>query len=122
MVVAVVGETSSLSSLESGLEPRRQAALFPLWPLPTGSPAEAQQGGMPCPGEYLRPTPSQLNRGPKQRNRAKMKEQSKTAERELRDEETANLSDGEFKALVIKMLTKLIVLGKKMKEQMKYPK
>ena len=44
-----------------------------------------------------------------------MKEQSKTSERELSDEETANLSDGEFKTLVIKMLTELIELGRKMK-------
>ena len=50
---------------------------------------------------------------------AQMKEQSKTPEWELSDEEIANLSDGEFKALVIKMLTKLIELGHKMKEQMK---
>ena len=42
-----------------------------------------------------------------------------TSERELSDEEIANLSDGEFKALVIKMLTELIELGRKMKEQMK---
>ena len=48
-----------------------------------------------------------------------MKEQSKTPERELSNEEIANLSDGEFKALVIKMLTELNVLGQKMKEQMK---
>ena len=52
----------------------------------------------------------------KQRNRAQMKEQSKTAERELSDEEIANLSDGEFNALVIRMLTELIVLGCKMKD------
>ena len=45
-----------------------------------------------------------------------MKEQSKTSERELSEEEIANLSDGEFKALVIKMLTKLIELGRKMKD------
>ena len=50
---------------------------------------------------------------------AQMKEQSKTPERELRDKEIANLPDGEFKALVIKMLTELIELGHKMKEQMK---
>ena len=31
---------------------------------------------------------------------AQMKEQSKTSERELSNEEIANLSDGEFKALV----------------------
>ena len=48
-----------------------------------------------------------------------MKEQSKTAETELSDEEIANLSDGEFKALVIKMLTGLTELGRKMKKQMK---
>ena len=50
---------------------------------------------------------------------AQMKGQSKTSEKELSDEEIANLSDGEFKALVIKMLTELIELGWKMKEQMK---
>ena len=49
-----------------------------------------------------------------------MKEQSKTSE--LRDEGIANPSDGEFKALVIKMLTELIELGQKVKEQMRYPK
>ena len=50
---------------------------------------------------------------------AQMKEQSKTAERELNDEEIANLSEVKFKTLVIKMLTELIGLGQKMKEQMK---
>ena len=40
-----------------------------------------------------------------------MKEQSKASERELSKEEVANLSDGEFKALVIKMLTELTELG-----------
>ena len=48
---------------------------------------------------------------------ARMKEQSKTSE--LNGEEIANLPDGEFKALAIKMLTELIELGWKMKEQMK---
>ena len=48
-----------------------------------------------------------------------MKEQSKTSEKELSDEEIACWSDGKFKALVIKMLTELIELGQKMKEQMK---
>ena len=40
-----------------------------------------------------------------------MKEQSITSERELNGEDIANLSDGEFKALVTKMLTDLIELG-----------
>ena len=48
---------------------------------------------------------------------AQMKEHSKTSE--LSGEEIANLSDGEFKAPVIKMLTELIELDWKMKEQMK---
>ena len=48
-----------------------------------------------------------------------MKKHSKTSKRELSNEETANLSDGEFKALVIKRLTELIELGQEMKEQMK---
>ena len=64
----------------------------------------------------------QLIRGLEQRNRAKMKEKSKTSKRELSDEEIANLCDGEFKALVIKMLTELTELGQKMKEQKKVPK
>ena len=45
-----------------------------------------------------------------------MKKQSKTPERELSDEKIGNLPDGEFKALVIKMLTDLIDLGRKMKK------
>ena len=48
-----------------------------------------------------------------------MKEQSKTPERELSNEEIANLFNEEFKALVIKILTELIKLGQKMKKQMK---
>ena len=50
---------------------------------------------------------------------AQMKEHNKAPERELSKEEIANLSDGEFKALVIKMLKDLIELGQKMKEQTK---
>ena len=46
---------------------------------------------------------------------AQMKEQSKTSERELSDEKIGNLPDGEFKALVIKMLTELIEVGQKIK-------
>ena len=50
---------------------------------------------------------------------AKMEEQSKTPERELSDEEIANLPVGEFKALVIKMLTELIELAWQMKKKKK---
>ena len=45
-----------------------------------------------------------------------MKEQSKTPERELSNEKIANLSYGELKALVIKMLTEVIELGHQMKD------
>ena len=42
---------------------------------------------------------------PRQRNMAQMKEEIKTPEKELSDEEIASLSDAEFKTLVIRMLT-----------------
>ena len=51
-----------------------------------------------------------------------MKQQSKTSERELSDEEITNLSDGEFKVLIIKMLTDLIELSQKMKKKQKQMK
>ena len=50
---------------------------------------------------------------------AQMKNQRKPSETELSGEEIANLSDGEFKALGIKMLTELIELGQKMEKQLK---
>ena len=58
--VAVVAETPSVTlgfvpSLESRARDKQGSALFPLWHL-TGS-TTAQQGGLPCPGEYLRPCP-----------------------------------------------------------------
>ena len=40
-----------------------------------------------------------------------MKEQIKTPKIELSNEEIANLSDAEFKTLVIRMLTELIEYG-----------
>ena len=48
-----------------------------------------------------------------------MKEQIKTPEKELSDEEIASLSDAEFKTLVIRVLTEMIEFGCKMKEEMK---
>ena len=48
-----------------------------------------------------------------------MKEYIKTPEKELSDEEIGNLSDAEFKTLVIRMLTEVIELRHKMKEEMK---
>ena len=43
----------------------------------------------------------------RQRNMAQMKEQIKTSEKELNEMEISNLSDVEFKTLVIRMLNEL---------------
>ena len=101
--------------MKSALERSRLAALFPLWPLPHRQHhSAAKTVALP-----KVPPPYNLSAVPRQRNMVQMKEQNKASERELSNEEIANLSDGEFKALVIKMLTELIELGRKMKKQMK---
>ena len=49
-----------------------------------------------------------------------MKEQIKSPEKiQLSNEEIANLSDAQFKTLVIKMLTELVEFGHKLNEKMK---
>ena len=48
-----------------------------------------------------------------------MEEQIKTPEKELSVKEIDNLSDAEFKTLVIRMLAELTELSRKMKEEMK---
>ena len=48
---------------------------------------------------------------------AQMNEQIKTPEKEFSDEEIANLSDAEFKTLVIRMLTEMIEYGCKIEEE-----
>ena len=49
-----------------------------------------------------------------------MKEQIKAPEKiQLSHEETANLSDAQFKTLVIRMLTELVEYGCKIEEKMK---
>ena len=48
-----------------------------------------------------------------------MKEQIKTPEKELSDEEIANLSGAEFKTLVIRMLTEIVEYGHKIEEKVK---
>ena len=48
-----------------------------------------------------------------------MKEQIKTPEKEVSNKEIDNLTDVEFKTLVIRMLTELIEYGHKMKEERK---
>ena len=48
-----------------------------------------------------------------------MKEQIKTPKIDLSDEEIANLSDAEFKTLIIRMLTDLVDYGHKIEDKVK---
>ena len=49
-----------------------------------------------------------------------MKEQIKAPEKiQLSDEEIANLSDAQFKTLIIRKLTELVEFGRKLDEKMK---
>ena len=50
---------------------------------------------------------------------AHMKEQITTPEKELSSEEIDNLLDGEFKTLVIRMLTEMVEYGHKVEEKVK---
>ena len=50
---------------------------------------------------------------------AQMKEQIKTPEKELSNEEIAKLSDVQFKTLVFMMLTEMIEYGCKVEEKVK---
>ena len=50
---------------------------------------------------------------------AQMKEQIKAPEIQLSNEEIANLSDAQFKILVIRMLTELVEYGHKIEEKVK---
>ena len=48
-----------------------------------------------------------------------MKKQIKAAEKELSNKEIANLSDAEFKTLVIRMLTEMVAYHHKIEEKVK---
>ena len=48
---------------------------------------------------------------------AQMKEQIKAPKVELSDEESANLSDAQFKTLVIRMPTEMVEYGHKIEEE-----
>ena len=48
-----------------------------------------------------------------------MKQQNKTPEKQLSNEEIANLSDAQFKTLVMRMLTEMVEYGLKIEEKVK---
>ena len=74
---------------------------------------------MPRPGKYLGLCPLQHSRCTETKKYGPNERQIKTPEKELSDEEIANLSDVEFKTLVIRMLTEMIEYGHKIKEAVK---
>ena len=83
--------------------------MLPLGPSPTYS-GTALQPALPRPGEHLRLCPLKNRRAKtKKKKMAQMTEHFKAPEKiQLNEEEIANLSDAQFKTLVIKMLTELV--------------
>ena len=79
---------------------------------------------LPHPGEYLRLHPLLHNRcAETKKYMAQMKEQITAPENiQLSDEEIANLSDAEFKTLVIRMLPEMVEYGQKIEEKVKVMK
>ena len=60
------------------------------------------------------------NKKKKKKKKAQMKEQINAPEKiQLGDENIANLSDAQFKTLLIRMLTELVEYGRKIKEKVK---
>ena len=95
--------------------------MLPLGPSPTYS-ATVQQSALHRPVEHLRFCPLYVTGAPKQNKKkmAQMTEHFKAPEKiQLSEEEIANLSDAQFKALVIKMLTELVESVRKPDEKMK---
>ena len=86
----------------------KRAPLLPLGPAPTYS-ITAQQPALPRPGEHLTLRPLKLQPRQDKKKTAQMTEHFKAPEKiQLSEEEIANLSDAQFKTLVIKMLTELV--------------
>ena len=81
-------------------------------------PLQMQQSGLPHPGEYLRLHPLLCNRHTKQKN-GPNERTDQSSRKNTTDEEMANLSDAEFKTLVIRMLTEMVQYGHKIEEKVK---
>ena len=96
-----------------------QAPLLPFGPSPTHS-VTVQQPALLHPGEHLRLCPFTGQAHQDKKKMAQMKEQIKAPEKiQLSNEEIANLSDAQFKTLVIRKLTELVEFGHKLDEKMK---
>ena len=84
--------------------------MLPLSPSPTYS-VTAQRPALPSPGGTPKAPPHKVTDAPrkKKKKQAQMTEPFKAPEKiQLSEEEIANLSDAQFKALVIKMLAELV--------------
>ena len=79
--------------------------------------ATTQPSRLPHPGEYLRRHPSQFNRCTKTQKYGPNERTDQQSEKELSN--NVNLSDAEFKTLVIRMLTEMDEYAHKIKEEMK---
>ena len=72
------------------------------------------------PGKYLRLHPLLHNRCAKTKKYGPNERTDQSSRNiQLSDEEIANLSDAEFKTLVIRMLTDMVEYGRKMEERVK---
>ena len=120
-----VGEAPSLT-LESARKcSRNKQATHTVPSLASPPQAVSQHSKEGCPSQANTSgsTPSQPISCAKTKKYGPNERTEQTSGKELSDEEIANLSDGELKALVIKMLTDLIELGQKMKKTNEgYPK
>ena len=88
-------------------------------PSPTYSTTK-QQCGLAHPGKYLRLCPLLLNRCSETKKISGIKEQIKVPEKtQLSEEEIANLSDAQFKTLVIRVLTEMVKYGCEIEEKVK---
>ena len=96
-------------SKASGINP-------PLTPPPHTVPQHCKEG-CPALANTQGSTPYHVTGALRQRKIAQMKKQMKTPEKEFSDKEIDNLSDAEFKTLVIRMLTEMIEYSQNIKEE-----
>ena len=100
----------------------QQEALFPLGPLPhiqrhNASMCVALPWQIPKAICVIR---IYVTGVPRQKKMAQMEEQIKAPEEiQLSDEEIANLSEAEFKTLVIRMLTEIVDYGRKIQDEVR---
>ena len=74
---------------------------------------------MPHPGKYLRLCPLQHKSFTETKKYGPNERTGQNSKKELSTEEIANLSDAEFKTLVIRMLTEMVKYGRKVEEKVK---